>query len=367
MTSFVISFLLSLLATLIIIRYAHHHAPYSVDHDLAGVQKFHHHPVPRIGGLAIIFSAIITAISLYFRDRIVAQQALLLLSCALPAFAIGLLEDVTKRIPPWVRLLFILLAALLACLFLNARIIRIDVEVLDSLIRFLPISIVLTLIAVTGLSNAMNIIDGFNGLSSVVAIIMFGSLAYVGLKVQDAFIFSTALIMIGSILGFLSWNYPRGLIFLGDGGAYFIGFVLAELVILLVIKHPQVSAWYPLLMLIYPSFETLFSMYRRYFVRGMRPDMPDPYHLHTLIYRRVMRWAIGSKNIKTLTRRNSLTSPYLWVLCLAAVIPATLFWDRSVVLQIFCVLFIVVYVWLYTSIVRFRTPRWLVIKKRKTH
>jgi UDP-N-acetylmuramyl pentapeptide phosphotransferase/UDP-N-acetylglucosamine-1-phosphate transferase len=60
----------------------------------------------------------------------------------------------------------------------------------------------------------------------------------------------------------LIWNYPRGKIFLGDGGAYLLGFWLAELSVLLVVRHPEVSPWFPMLLLVYPIFETLFSMYR---------------------------------------------------------------------------------------------------------
>ena len=65
------------------------------------------------------------------------------------------------------------------------------------------------------------------------------------------------------MLGFFVWNFPAGLIFLGDGGAYFLGFYLAELAILLLHRNPEVSPMFPLLLCIYPVFETLFSIYRR--------------------------------------------------------------------------------------------------------
>ena len=155
----------------------------------------------------------------------------------------------------------------------------------------------------------------------------------------------------------------QGLIFLGDGGAYFLGFYLSELGILLVHRNPEVSPLFPLLMCIYPVFETLFSMYRRKLVRGHAMGMPDGVHLHSLIYRRVLRWAIGSRDAKQLTRRNSMTAPYLWLLCLLAVVPSVLWWNDSRVLGAFIFIFAVTYVLLYGMIVRFRAPRWLVLRR----
>jgi UDP-N-acetylmuramyl pentapeptide phosphotransferase/UDP-N-acetylglucosamine-1-phosphate transferase len=193
---------------------------------------------------------------------------------------------------------------------------------------------------------------------------MLFSLAYVALQVNDTFVLVAALIVAGATAGFLVWNYPAGLIFLGDGGAYFLGFMLGELAILLVMRNPQVSSWYALLLLIYPVFETLFSMYRRFFVRGKSPAMPDGIHLHSLIFRRIVFWVVG-RDAKALTRRNALTSPYLWLLSLTAVIPATMFWRHTWVLMLFCVLFIAGYVWLYARIVRFKSPRWMMLRKKR--
>ena len=107
-------------------------------------------------------------------------------------------------------------------------------------------------------------------------------------------------------------------------------------------------------------FETLFSIYRRRFLRSVPPSMPDGIHLHSLIYRRVMRWAVGDKGAKSLTRRNSMTSPYLWLLCMLSVVPATLFWDNSFLMAVFLALFGFTYIGLYWRIVRFKSPRWMV-------
>ncbi|MBP6777591.1 MAG: glycosyltransferase family 4 protein, partial [Piscinibacter sp.] len=210
---------------------------------------------------------------------------------------------------------------------------------------------------------AINIIDGFNGLASMCVMMILLAVAYVALQVDDGVVLALALVGAGAVLGFFIWNYPAGLIFLGDGGAYFLGFYLSEVALLLIIRNPQVSPLFPLLAAIYPIFETVFSMYRRRLVKGRPVGMPDGAHLHSLVHRRLLRWAIGRDDASTLMRRNSMTAPYLWALCMSAIVPSMLFWDESPILGVFIGLFVVVYVVLYGQIVRFKAPRWLMHKR----
>jgi UDP-N-acetylmuramyl pentapeptide phosphotransferase/UDP-N-acetylglucosamine-1-phosphate transferase len=263
------------------------------------------------------------------------------------------------------RLLLTMIAAWLGYILLDARIGRIDLPFGSIAITAVWLVLPITILAVAGIANAINIIDGFNGLASVVTICMLVSLAYIAWQVGDVFVLVAALMVAGATAGFLIWNYPVGLIFLGDGGAYFIGFMLGELTLLLVMRNPQVSTWYAALLLIYPAFETLFSAWRRMFLRGKSPAMPDGIHLHSLIFRRIVQWTVGRKEARALMRRNSLTSPYLWLFSLMAVIPATMFWRDTGVLICCCLLFIVSYIWLYARIVRFKSPRWLMWRKKK--
>jgi UDP-N-acetylmuramyl pentapeptide phosphotransferase/UDP-N-acetylglucosamine-1-phosphate transferase len=270
-----------------------------------------------------------------------------LMACAFIAFAGGIVEDYTGKVSAMRRLVLTMAAALLAYFLLDARLDRIDWP-FSVWPLYIWLALPISVLAVAGIANAINIIDGFNGLASVVTICMLLSLGYVALQVNDMFVLVAALMVAGATAGFLIWNYPVGLIFLGDGGAYFIGFMLGELALLL----------------IYPAFETLFSAYRRMFVRGKSPTMPDGIHLHSLIFRRIVQWAVGRKEGRALLRRNSLTSPYLWMFSLMAVIPATMFWRHTWVLMIFCLLFMTSYIWLYVRIVRFRAPRWMIRHKK---
>ena len=362
MFSFIVSFIVSALLTLLVVKQSTLHRP-ALDTNFAGVQKVHTHEVARIGGLPIYLATVISGAITIFRVPAMSGLVLGLIISSTVAFLGGIAEDYTGRVTAMRRLLLTMGAALLGYFLIGAQLDRLD---LPFATVWLPawIGLPLTVLAVAGIANAVNIIDGFNGLAAMVVICMLVSLAYVALQVGDMFVLVTALMVAGATAGFLIWNYPVGLIFLGDGGAYFIGFMLGELALLLVIRNPGVSTWYAALLLIYPAFETIFSAYRRVFIRGKSPAMPDGIHLHSLVFRRIAQWAIGRKEARALLRRNSLTSPYLWLLSLMAVIPATIFWDSTNVLISFCLLFVVSYIWLYARIVRFKAPRWLIYRKK---
>lgn len=364
MSSFLISFFISAILTLLVIRHSTRHEA-AMDTDLSGIQKVHIEAVSRIGGVSIFLAVVLCGLYTIYRAPLIGNWITLLMVCSAVAFAGGIVEDITKNVSPLRRLLLTMIAAVLGYFLLDAKIERIDWIWNIWYLKYVWLSLPLTVLAVAGIANAINIIDGFNGLASVVTICMLLSLGYVALQVNDMFVLVAALMVAGATAGFLIWNYPAGLIFLGDGGAYFIGFMLGELSVLLVMRNPQVSTWYAVLLLIYPVFETLFSVYRRLFLRGKSPGMPDGIHLHSLIFRRIVHWAVGRRDARALMRRNALTSPYLWLLSLMAVIPATLLWRQTGALMILCLLFIVSYVWLYARIVRFRSPRWMIFGRKK--
>ncbi|SAK80467.1 glycosyl transferase family protein [Caballeronia hypogeia] len=360
MINLAVGFTSAFLVTWLVVRYAGTYARFSLDLDLHAVQKMHQSVVPRVGGLAIFCGTAITFATSTFLHTSPTYEAFLLLSCATPAFIGGLAEDLTKRVTPRMRLLCALGAALAGCFVMGAVIDRVDLPAIDFALAFLPVGVLFTMIAVAGVTNAMNIVDGLNGLASVVAILIFASIGYVAVSVNDWLVASVAFAMIGAIGGFVVWNYPSGLVFLGDGGAYFIGFMMAELVVLLIARHPNISAFFAVVAL-YPAFETLFSIYRRRFVRGRAVDAPDALHLHTLIYKRIARKGIAFNDKQHATRRNSISSVYLWLLSLITIVPATFFWNSPYVLALSALAFVSAYVWIYSAVVRFRTPSWMLL------
>jgi UDP-N-acetylmuramyl pentapeptide phosphotransferase/UDP-N-acetylglucosamine-1-phosphate transferase len=357
MISLLSAFFASFITTLLIIRFKHLHGKFSGDHDLLGPQKFHIGSVPRIGGIGIAIG-ILAGILINPQATSGLSLNVTLLLCAIPAFAIGLAEDLTKKIGIKTRLLFSALAAALALHLLDASITRLDIWGIDYLLSIPLLAIVLTVFAITGLTNAYNIIDGFNGLSSMVGIITLLGLAYLSYVLQDGVTLNLSMIMVGAILGFFIWNYPRDLVFLGDGGAYLIGFWIAVLGVLLVARHPSISPWFALLINAYPILETLFTIYRRKIHQDKSPGLPDGIHFHTLIYRRILNPRVIRTN-SDLLHANAKTAPYLWLLSSFAVVPAILWWQSTPILIGFTLLFAISYVRLYTKIVRFSTPWWM--------
>ncbi len=359
------AFIVSLVVTLLLVRYRRLHAEYTADTDLLGVQKFHARAVPRVGGISLVLAMAFVCAIAAFRDGEVVSSLTLLMIASMPVFLGGLVEDISKKVRARVRLSLALASGAIAYLWLGAAVTHVDIIGLDWVLQFGLVSFIFTIFAIAGAANAINIIDGYNGLASVVSAMILAGLAYVSYYLGDRLILVAAVGMLGAIGGFLIWNYPRGLIFLGDGGAYFIGFIIGTLSILMLARHPNVSPWFPLLLCIYPVFETLFSIYRKKLVRGKSPGAPDGVHLHMLVYKRLVRWAVGSSEARLITQRNAMTSPYLWVLSSMGTIPAVLFWQYEYVLMFFVALFSISYVVLYRRLVLFRMPRWLVLQKKR--
>jgi len=354
-----ISFLSSFLICLLLIKVGSRHLE---DHT-HGVQKVHTWSALRAGGVAIFTALLITFTAFHIAGKGFAGESFLVLISCLPVFVGGLLEDLTKRVSPRMRLGFAFLSGLLAGIVLDAHLTRVDVPLLDGLLTALPIfSLLFTAFALAGVSNAVNIIDGFNGLASGVGIIVFLGYAYVSFLVGDLFLLYLSLAAASALLGFFFWNYPYGYIFLGDSGAYTVGFLAGLVGVLLVNEHPQVSAWFPLTLLFYPIWETLFSIVRRRFLHRNSPMKPDAKHFHSLVYRRLVRFTFG-RTAANPSVRNPLTSPYLWIMQILVTVPALIFWKHTLILMVSCAAFAVFYTWLYFRIVRFRTPKVLRVMK----
>lgn len=357
MPGLIIALATSLLFILLIIRYERLHSRLSYDGDLSGPQKFHNKVVSRIGGLGIGLGVL--AATLYrLHSSPNPSTELMLLACALPAFGVGLTEDLTKKVGVKTRLLFTAISGAMAVNFLGVLITKVDTPGLDWLLALPMVSLIFTIFCIMGLANAYNIIDGFHGLASMVAIISLTAIAYVNFILGDLLFSSVSLVMIGACLGFFLINYPRGLIFLGDGGSYLIGFWVAILSILIVSRHPNVSPWFALTVNAYPILETLFTIYRRKLYQNKSPGQPDGIHLHSLIYRRVLK----AKEVhlgEGLLSANAKTSPYLWVLSGIPVIASILWFQSSIKLFAFTTFFALFYTWLYRRIVRFKVPIWL--------
>jgi UDP-N-acetylmuramyl pentapeptide phosphotransferase/UDP-N-acetylglucosamine-1-phosphate transferase len=270
------------------------------------VQKFHSQPTPRIGGLAIVSGAFTSEFILH--PEIKALMLPLLISALIPFF-FGFKEDVTKRVSVRDRLLATMAGAIATMLLTGTYLDHLDVPGIDLLMVWWPVGSLVTIIAVSGVTNAINILDGFNGLASGSAMLILTFLGLMAHQSNDFLLMQMCLMLASSILGFMLLNYPFGKIFLGDAGAYFVGFLVAWLALLLPMRNEEISPWASLLVCAYPIVEVLYSMARRMKAQ-LKAGHPDNLHLHTLIKTRMVRryfrflpdWA-----------KNALVAPAIWL------------------------------------------------------
>ena len=323
------------------------HGKHSFD-TLDGVQKFHHNPTPRIGGISFFLGLII---ALLISPPSVSLLLSPMLIAGIPAFSAGLLEDFTKRIGARERLFATLLSGFLAYWLTGYTLSRIEIVGFDLLLACLPLSVVFTALAVAGVANAINIIDGFNGLAGGTLIICFSAFGFIAFHVGDASLAYVCMVIIIVIAGFLLLNYPFGRIFMGDGGAYLMGFLLAWVAVLLPVRNAVVSKWVSIVICAYPIIETIFSIWRKHQREGYHPGKPDQVHFHMLVYRRVscIRFSDRSNALK-----NALTSLIILPLPVFSSVLAVLFYDNKILLEISFALVLVIYLLIYYRLTRFR-------------
>lgn len=359
-----LSFMVSLVAVLFVRRWFRRHAQnYGADMP----QRFHSGAVPRLGGVGMLLgwltgltmAAVLPALGLFLGLSLDGWTYAGLALVVSLAVGVGAAEDATQRVSVRWRLAVTGLAGVIAVAWLGVSVTRLGWPLLDAWWAAWPwLGMVFAVFAIMGLTHAFNIIDGYNGLAGSVAMLIGLALTHISLQVGDRQLAAISLGLVATTAGFLVWNYPRGLIFAGDGGAYLWGVVIALISILLVQRHPMVSPWFVVLLLIYPVWETLFSIYRKW-VRGDSPGLADALHLHQLIYRRLVRAMFEDDEVRDMLSRNNRTTPYLMAFTLMSVAPAVFFWNNSWVLLFFTALFAVTYVSAYLMIVRFKIPDWL--------
>jgi UDP-N-acetylmuramyl pentapeptide phosphotransferase/UDP-N-acetylglucosamine-1-phosphate transferase len=312
-------------------------------HDgTSGVQKFHKVPTPRIGGVALALGYALVWPALPEGLRPI--WALIGLAGVPPLIA-GLAEDITRRVGVRARLLATMLAGVIFALLTGYVMDKVDLPGVDWLLSFYACALLFTGFAMGGVANAINIIDGFNGLASGSLLIMLGVFAWIAHRVGDDLVFALAVLYGALVLGFFLVNFPLGKIFLGDGGAYFAGFLLAALGVLLPARNADVSAWTAILICAYPVIETLASMRRKARRDGHSVGQPDRVHFHMLAHRRYARRIFRSP--EHLDLRNPATSVVTWLLPLLTGVFAAVAYDNVLACAFFFFLTVAIYGGLY--------------------
>lgn len=253
--------------------------------DRPDPRKVHRIPIPRIGGVAIIFAVLIGALPGYLVDQDIRQKfwenqgqilTLLITGCAI--FTIGLLDDLLN-LPSKIKL-FALVAASLAVCYSGVRIDFIHLGD-DRHIALGWISWPLTVLWIVTVTVAINFIDGLDGLAAGISAIACGVIAVIAANNQNSILIVPSLALLGSLTGFLFYNFNPARIFMGDSGSMFIGFMLAATSIQCGSKKSMVMGFaLPALALGIPLFDTAITMIRRGVLQRRSIFSAERGHIH---------------------------------------------------------------------------------------
>lgn len=242
-----------------------------------GKRRIHKSPIPRMGGLAIYFGFICAV--LFFADIEVQMRGILIGSLLI--VAAGVFDDI-KQMRASVKLLIQLIAAIIVvCHDVTITAISVPSFIIKS--GILPLkwfSIPITVLWIVGVTNAVNLIDGLDGLAVGVSSIATFSLFFIAILAGEPAVALLSAALAGSCLGFLPYNFNPAKIFMGDTGSMFLGFTLSVICIQGLFKgYAIISFIIPFLILGLPLFDTSVAIIRR--IHNKRPIMgADRGHLH---------------------------------------------------------------------------------------
>ncbi len=275
--AFIVAFVFSFASTPLVRKWAFKLKAVDVPKD---GRRMHTHPIPRLGGLAIIFGFTVAVLCFYRAPsrRIIAS----FIGAGIIA-AMGVVDDI-KTLDAKPKFLIQILAA---CIVVIGGNLKIDVLTNPNFLSANPywilpdwVSVPVTILWIVFITNAVNFIDGLDGLAAGVSAIMSVSLVFIALRVGEYPVALLGISLMGACFGFLPYNFNPAKIFMGDTGSTFLGFLLATMSIQGVFKsYAIISFAVPLLILGLPLFDAVFAMLRR-ISKGQSPMKADRGHLH---------------------------------------------------------------------------------------
>ncbi len=255
--------------------------------DYPSSRKVHTACIPRAGGIALFVSFLVAyvAVVLLFVDNAIlgamAKEQLFFLAGGCVIFFIGLLDDI-HGLTPWVKFYCQVCVGILVWLG------GIDVELVSVTLHHgvqlsASFSLFVTVFWVVLLINAINLIDGLDGLAAGICLFVAVILLTLCLNSNKPALVIGLSALAGSCLGFLRYNFNPASIFMGDSGSYFLGYILAALTIQGAIKsHATVALLIPIIALGVPLLDTLLAPIRR-FILGKKLFRPDNSHIHHVL------------------------------------------------------------------------------------
>ena len=279
--AFVIAFIFTFATTPLVRRFAYKIGAVDIPRDK---RRVHKRPTPRIGGLAIIFGFLVAIIS--FNDSWTKELVSILIGVGILG-VLGIIDD-CKELDAKLKFVVQIIAALVVVIFGD---IRISVMSNPNVFSENPyiifpqwLSITVTVLWIVFMTNAVNFIDGLDGLAAGVSAIMSMSLVFIAITYHEYEIALLGIALMGACFGFLPFNFNPAKIFMGDTGSMFLGYMLSVLSVQGMFKsYAVISFAVPIIMLGLPLFDALFAMLRR-LLTGKNPMSADRGHLHHRLY-----------------------------------------------------------------------------------
>lgn len=280
--AFAIAFIIAFFSTPLVRKIAFKIGAVDIPKD---ERRMHDKPLARLGGLAIFIGFIVSVLYIIIVDYIDTGTMALdsrfqcLLVGSFIIISIGIIDD-ARPLRPWIKLVFQIIAAFIVVLS-GTRIEEITNPFSPIGMTFLGfLSVPLTVIWIVGITNAINFIDGLDGLAAGVSSIALLSLLFISIFEQQFGVVYIIAALAGATLGFLPFNFNPAKIFMGDTGSNFLGFMLASVSVMGLMKsYATIAIAVPLLVLALPIFDTAFAILRRLFY-GKPIMQADRGHLH---------------------------------------------------------------------------------------
>lgn len=241
--------------------------------DLPDARKVHSSGVPRVGGIGMVAGVLASAL-VWIPSS---QESIAVLAAVLVLLVFGVMDDKHELNYKW-KFLGQGLAAAIAVVFGGVVIKYVPFFGMDAIPAF--IGIPLTIIALVGATNAVNLSDGLDGLAGGITLLSLAGILMLALRSDAVFVIALCVIVMAVIFGFLRFNTHPAIVFMGDAGSQFLGFTTALLALYLTqVENPALNPALPLLLIAVPIVDTLLVMTKR--IRaGRSPFSPDKNHIH---------------------------------------------------------------------------------------
>ena len=308
-----------------------------IDNQFKKPQAFHEYSTYRLGGITFFLLLITAFLYLFFVKNIFYLE---LISFCTLFFLLGLIDDLKINLAPKFRLI-IMIIFLLTLVSLNEFYLEsITVGYLNNLMKIDIFALFFVCLCFLFIINGANLIDGFNGLLGIHALIIFVILFLINFfndhNVQYILFYVILITLI-----FIVYNFPKAKIFLGDSGAYLLGALIAISTINTNNLDPSISSFFFCILLFYLFFEVFFSFFRKIFVVKTSPLFSDNKHLHMLLY----KFLLKTSNDKLSS--NYKASVYINLAYLCFITPGILFMHNTLFCRFYFFFLLIIYIFFY--------------------